>query len=88
MTQDEINLQEWRNPDNWSEGAFKFYFSKKDTRVFVPYRTRTMTEPRFQTRFGIVNLGHRRGAMWSFIFLLMISIFWIVAGLTVNFMEH
>lgn len=88
MTQDEINLQEWRNPGNWSDGVFKFYFSKKDSRVFVPYRTSTMIQPRFQTQFGIINLGHRRGATWSFIFLLMISVGLLVAGHTVNFIEH
>ena len=34
MTQDEINKNEWRNPDNWSGAGF--YFSKKDSRVWVP----------------------------------------------------
>jgi hypothetical protein len=31
--QKEINQAEWNNPDNWSVG---FYFSKKDSRTWVP----------------------------------------------------
>ena len=34
MTQDEINEKEWGNPDNWAGPGF--YFSKRDSRVWVP----------------------------------------------------
>lgn len=33
INQKEINRAEWSNPDNWSVG---FYFSKKDSRTWVP----------------------------------------------------
>ena len=52
MSQDEINEAEWRNPDNWSGG---YYFSKKDSRVWVPK----------QLGGGwIMNLGQKKGAAW------------------------
>jgi uncharacterized membrane protein len=35
--QDEINQSEWDNPENWSgPGWREFYFSKKDSRTWVP----------------------------------------------------
>jgi hypothetical protein len=36
MTQDEINRAEWENPDNWSDSVMAVYFSKKDSRLWVP----------------------------------------------------
>ena len=34
---DSTNDEEWRNPDNWSgKWPFNAYFSKRDTRIFVP----------------------------------------------------
>ncbi len=36
MDQREINEAEWRNPENWSGSFGGFYFSKKDTRTWVP----------------------------------------------------
>jgi hypothetical protein len=35
MHQTEINKTEWSNPENWSVGL---YFSKKDSRTWVPKR--------------------------------------------------
>jgi len=88
MTQREIDIQEWNNPDNWSDGFFKAYFSKKDSRPFVPGR--------FYQKFGMnphfggaaINWGHPRGAMWSGILLLMICIVLFAAGLTANLVEN
>jgi uncharacterized membrane protein len=89
MTQEEIDIHEWKNPDNWSDGFFKVYFSKKDSRVFVPSRffQRFRWSPHFVPKPSVINLGHRRGALWCGIFLLMICIVLLAAGLTVNFME-
>ena len=59
MNQDEINEAEWNNPDNWSGGL---YFSKKDSRVWVPKPIRSMG--------WTINLGQKKGAatmMWTFI---------------------
>lgn len=36
MTQDEINRAEWENEANWSHPVFGVYFSKRDTRTWVP----------------------------------------------------
>ena len=56
-TQDEINRAEWNNPDNWSgPGILKLYFSKKDTRVWVP---------KWIWWCGwTVNLGRDAGVAW------------------------
>lgn len=59
MNQNEINEAEWNNPDNWSAGI---YFSKKDSRVWVPKQIRSMG--------WTINLGQKKGAacmMWTFI---------------------
>lgn len=56
MTQDEINQAEWENPENWSDALIGIYFSKRDTRVWVPKR-----------RPGLgwtLNLARPAGAWW------------------------
>jgi uncharacterized membrane protein len=53
MDQKEINQTEWKNPDNWSVGL---YFSKKDTRTWVPKSIPSMG--------WTLNLATRSGAMW------------------------
>ncbi len=58
INQKEINRAEWSNPDNWSVG---FYFSKKDSRTWVPKSIPWMGRT--------VNLGNRAGAFWMIGFL-------------------
>ena len=36
-SQEEIDEQEWRNTDNWRLGLF--YYSEKDSRMWVPKRS-------------------------------------------------
>ena len=37
MDQDQINHLEWKNPNNWSGPTWRsLYFSKRDSRIFVP----------------------------------------------------
>lgn len=37
MSQEEINTTEWREPSNWAQPRWLgLYFSKKDTRTWVP----------------------------------------------------
>lgn len=36
MSQLELDEAEWQNPTNWRGGAF--YFSRRDSRAFVPKR--------------------------------------------------
>ena len=56
MSQREIDDEEWRNPDNWS-GVWPFnaYFSKRDSRIFVPQFFNSRFSPRTP------NFGHRLG---------------------------
>ena len=58
MDQEEINQAEWENPDNWSDSFVGFYFSKTDSRTWVPKRN---------PRMGCtMNLGKPAGAWWMF----------------------
>jgi hypothetical protein len=55
-TQSEINDEEWNNPDNWGGvGIWRVYFSKRDSRVWVPHWWNGSLSPH------IINLGHRWG---------------------------
>ncbi|MFM1902144.1 MAG: hypothetical protein RLZZ440_44 [Planctomycetota bacterium] len=67
MSQAEINDAEWRNPDNWSGG---FYFSKRDTRTWVPKRIPAMG--------WTLNIGTRAGAAWMVALLVGLPIFMVI----------
>ena len=68
LTQKEINDQEWNNPDHWTD--LGFYFSKKDSRIFVPKRKKWM---------GLaINLGHPAGGLVFLGLLILICIFIII----------
>ena len=67
MDQKEINEAEWSNHDNWSVGL---YFSKKDSRTWVPKSVPWMG--------WTLNLGRRAGAMWMLGFFIGIPMFIIV----------
>lgn len=55
-TPQEGNEAEWRNPENWSGALVGVYFSKRDTRVWVPKRV---------PRWGwTLNLGNPAAAWW------------------------
>ncbi len=61
-TPDEINQAEWGNSENWST----IYFSKKDSRAWVPKRN---------PGNGVtVNFGSRIGSRWIYYFFLIFSI--------------
>lgn len=71
MTQQEINQAEWRNPDNWSgPGCANFYFSKKDTRTWVPKSIPWLG--------WTLNLGNPAGAYWLVSILVGLPVFIIV----------
>lgn len=58
MTQDQINAAEWANSANWSSPKWiGFYFSKKDTRAWVPKPIPALG--------WTVNLAHRKGVFWA-----------------------
>ena len=67
MDQKEINQAEWVNPHNWSVG---FYFSKKDSRTWVPKSVPWMG--------WTVNLGTPAGACWMLGFLIGLPVLMIV----------
>lgn len=76
MTQDEINRAEWENPENWTgPGWMAIYFSKVDTRTWVPNR-------RFPRLGWTQNLGRAAGLFWVYaivVGLFIIShLFWIL----------
>ena len=56
MTQDEINQREWENPNNGSDTLVGVYFSKQDSRTWVPKRAPGLG--------WTLNLGHPSGAWW------------------------
>jgi uncharacterized membrane protein len=68
MNQTEINQAEWANPENWSVG---FYFSKKDSRTWVPKAIPGMG--------WTVNMGKRAGAFWMLGLLVGIPVLIILA---------
>lgn len=78
MTQDEINQAEWENPDNWTASTgLAVYFSKADTRAWVPKR-----EP---WQGSTLNLGTKGGVRWLYglfggVFLLF-NLIWLVVFL-------
>jgi uncharacterized membrane protein len=53
MNQLDVNKVEWSNPDNWSVGL---YFSKKDSRTWVPKSSPWMG--------WTLNLAKPAGAFW------------------------
>jgi uncharacterized membrane protein len=54
MEQRQINQAEWDNSENWSDSIVGIYFSKRDSRVWVPKRV---------PGFGwTLNLGNPRAA--------------------------
>jgi uncharacterized membrane protein len=56
MEQERINQREWENPANWSDSIVGVYFSKRDSRVWVPKRV---------PAFGwTLNLARPAGAWW------------------------
>ena len=57
MTQDEVNQQEWGDPENWSGPRWlSVYFSKKDSRTWVPKQVPGLG--------ATLNLGRTAGVWW------------------------
>ena len=62
------NKNEWQQAGNWSRmGLFGIYFSKADTRLFVPKAT---------PAFGwTLNFGHRHAVPWLSALILLPVVF-------------
>ena len=71
MDQKEINQAEWENPENWSGPKWlSVYFSKVDTRTWVPKQIPVMG--------ATLNLGKRAGVYWLVGFFVGIPLFVIL----------
>ena len=73
MSQREINDAEWNNPENWSGG---FYFSKKDSRTWVPKSIPWMG--------WTLNIGRPAGAYWLLGFIIGLPMLIIVMQVLAN----
>jgi uncharacterized membrane protein len=56
MDREETNRSEWENAENWSDALVGVYFSKRDSRTWVPKRPPGIG--------WTLNLGHPAGAWW------------------------
>jgi len=76
MIQDEINQHEWQKPDNWSGPKWiSVYFSKKDSRTWVPKQIPAMG--------WTINLGSDSGVYWLIGVLIGIPLFVIIVNMIV-----
>lgn len=73
MSQMEINKAEWSNPENWSMGL---YFSKKDSRTWVPKSIRWMG--------WTLNLGKRAGVCWMLGILIALPVLIVALMSSIN----
>ncbi len=77
MSQYEIDLREWASPENWNDaGLIRVYFSKRDSRVFVPNRpwmgnVYPESYPLLSFTGTKINFGHRRAGPWVLVFWLL-----------------
>ena len=72
MNQDDLNQQEWKNPQNWS---FIVYHSQRDSRMLVPKRW----------GFGwTINLRNKTGARIFLTLLLLVPLLSLLAALIIR----
>lgn len=69
--QDQIDEAEWQNPNNWRAGLF--YFSRRDSRLWVPKQVPEFGET--------LNLGRPLGLAIIGAILILIVAFVLAAGL-------
>lgn len=71
MDQKDLNQAEWENLQNWSGPKWlSVYFSKKDTRTWVPKQIPAMG--------WTINLGKTAGVIWLVAFLVGLPLLVIV----------
>ena len=56
MTEAEQDETEWRSPENWHGGPLGLYYSRRDSRAFVPKRN-----PAFG---ATINFARPLGVVW------------------------
>ncbi|RUO30832.1 hypothetical protein CWE12_06230 [Aliidiomarina sedimenti] len=73
MSQEEINQNEWKRSENWSRPRWLgLYFSKKDTRSWVPKQVPALG--------WTLNLGQPKGALWAVTLVVAAILIGVVAG--------
>ena len=78
MSQDTINEGEWKNPENWTGPKWlSVYFSKRDSRVWVPKQIPGLG--------WTSNLGRPGGVAWLFAVIVALPL--IVIGVCVMFLN-
>ena len=81
MNQEQVNQEEWENPDNWtSPGLMSVYFSKKDTRSLVPKQKRWMG--------WTFNLGQTAGVRRLTVTILVTCLFITVVNIVTFVAMH
>jgi hypothetical protein len=76
MNQKQINRESWDDPAHWSGPLSAFYFSKTDTRTWVP------------TKYGeawTMNIGQPRGAWWLLIIVIGLPL--LMVGIIITTQE-
>ena len=67
LSQDELNQQEWDNPDNWGGTSWlEFYFSKNDSRTWVPKKNPLLGKT--------LNLAKPESAYWILAVVLLVAV--------------
>ena len=71
-----LNKNQWYDPNNWArKGLFGIYFSKTDTRIWVPKATPV---------FGwTLNFGHRHSVLWL-LSIIGIALLTAMAGVLIS----
>ncbi|WP_418314213.1 DUF5808 domain-containing protein [Phyllobacterium zundukense] len=59
----EDNKSSWSNSENWSHGIGRIYFSRSDSRLWVPKRNPAMG--------CTINMAHRRAIWWLLLLILV-----------------
>lgn len=85
--QSEINREEWENPLNWGGPQnLAVYFSKKDTRIWVPQHK--------PSSGWTVNLAHTGGIVWmvgicmGMIIILMALSGWVFSDVLIRLLSQ
>ncbi|MCC6683341.1 MAG: hypothetical protein IT445_20790 [Phycisphaeraceae bacterium] len=72
MDQQTINRAEWADPNNWSGPKWlSVYFSKRDTRIWVPKQIPALG--------WTINLGRPGGVAWLFTVMFGLPLLMIIA---------
>jgi len=79
--QDKINKAEWENPENWGgPRLMKIYFSKKDSRIWVPRKGAP-------SMGWTVNMAHTKGVLWFWSIFVGLFLAFIIMTMVILFLK-